>query len=72
MGVRQAPLGADGWRRPWRLWTTWLWRLRALANLLKYRGQTRPAEAGAIWLTYYPTIMVEWYPHVLVVSTLHP
>ena len=27
---------------------------------------------GAIWLTYYPNIMVEWYPHVLVVSTLYP
>ena len=27
---------------------------------------------GAIWLTYYPTVMVEWYPHVLVVSTLFP
>ena len=27
---------------------------------------------GAIWLTLYPTVMVEWYPHVLVVSTLHP
>ena len=27
---------------------------------------------GAIWLTYYPAIMVEWYPHVLVVSTLVP
>jgi hypothetical protein len=27
---------------------------------------------GAIWLTYYPHIMVEWYPHVLTVSTLHP
>ena len=27
---------------------------------------------GAIWLTYYPAVMVEWYPHVLVVSTLHP
>ena len=29
-------------------------------------------EHGAVWLTYYPNIMVEWYPHVLVVSTLHP
>ena len=29
-------------------------------------------EHGAIWLTYYPTVMVEWYPHVLVVSTLFP
>jgi choline monooxygenase len=31
-----------------------------------------PPKHGAIWLTYYPTVMVEWYPHVLVVSTLHP
>jgi len=34
------------------------------------RGETLPQ--GAIWLTYYPNIMVEWYPHVLVVSTLLP
>ena len=27
---------------------------------------------GAIWLTCYPAVMVEWYPHVLVVSTLIP
>jgi phenylpropionate dioxygenase-like ring-hydroxylating dioxygenase large terminal subunit len=27
---------------------------------------------GAVWLTYYPTVMVEWYPHALVVSTLFP
>lgn len=35
-----------------------------------YGGQTPPH--GAIWLLYYPNIMVEWYPHVLVVSTLIP
>jgi phenylpropionate dioxygenase-like ring-hydroxylating dioxygenase large terminal subunit len=39
--------------------------------LLAYRGGV-PPEQGAIWLTYYPTVMVEWYPHVLVVSTLQP
>ncbi|MFO1293328.1 MAG: aromatic ring-hydroxylating dioxygenase subunit alpha [Rubrivivax sp.] len=39
--------------------------------LLAYR-EGRPPEHGAIWLTYYPTTMVEWYPHVLVVSTLFP
>ncbi|AEB86099.1 aromatic ring-hydroxylating oxygenase subunit alpha [Alicycliphilus denitrificans] len=39
--------------------------------LLKYQGGKLP-ERGAIWLTYYPHIMVEWYPHVLTVSTLHP
>ena len=39
--------------------------------LLKYRDGVPPTH-GAIWLTYYPTVMVEWYPHVLVVSTLIP
>ena len=40
-------------------------------EVLKYRDG-KPPEHGAIWLTYYPTVMVEWYPHVLVVSTLFP
>ena len=39
--------------------------------VLDYYGEKKP-EHGAIWLTYYPNIMVEWYPHVLVVSTLIP
>lgn len=39
--------------------------------LLQYRQGQKP-ERGAIWLTYYPNVMVEWYPHVLVVSTLIP
>jgi choline monooxygenase len=39
--------------------------------LMAYRGGVQP-ERGAVWLTYYPHIMVEWYPHVLTVSTLHP
>ena len=39
--------------------------------VLDYSGGKTPAH-GAIWLTYYPTVMVEWYPHVLVVSTLFP
>lgn len=34
-------------------------------------GEAGPAH-GAIWLTLYPTVMVEWYPSVLVVSTLQP
>jgi choline monooxygenase len=40
-------------------------------QLMHYRQGAVP-EFGAIWLTYYPHIMVEWYPHVLTVSTLHP
>jgi choline monooxygenase len=39
--------------------------------LLAYRNGVAP-KFGAIWLTYYPHIMVESYPHVLTVSTLHP
>jgi phenylpropionate dioxygenase-like ring-hydroxylating dioxygenase large terminal subunit len=39
--------------------------------VLDYYGGQMPPH-GAIWLTYYPNIMVEWYPHVLVVSTLIP
>jgi choline monooxygenase len=37
-----------------------------------YQAIGKAPEQGAIWLTYYPNIMVEWYPHVLVVSTLLP
>ena len=40
-------------------------------QLLNYR-RGEPPKHGAIWLTYYPHIMVEWYPHVLTVSTLYP
>lgn len=39
--------------------------------VLAYRNG-EPPRHGAIWLTYYPNVMVEWYPHVLVVSTLFP
>jgi choline monooxygenase len=40
-------------------------------QLLAFRNG-QPPKYGAIWLTYYPHIMVEWYPHVLTVSTLYP
>ena len=39
--------------------------------LLRFR-EGRPPKYGAIWLAYYPHTMVEWYPDVLTVSTLHP
>jgi choline monooxygenase len=35
-----------------------------------YQGKM-PAH-GAIWMVYYPNIMIEWYPHTLVVSTIVP
>jgi phenylpropionate dioxygenase-like ring-hydroxylating dioxygenase large terminal subunit len=60
VGVHQAleRPGSDTYRR---------WHDAVLA----YRGGEPPAH-GAIWLTYYPTLMIEWYPHTLVVSSLHP
>jgi choline monooxygenase len=39
--------------------------------VMKYRNGQPPTQ-GAVWLTYYPTMMVEWYPHVLVVSNMYP
>jgi phenylpropionate dioxygenase-like ring-hydroxylating dioxygenase large terminal subunit len=41
------------------------------AEVMRYQQGRAPAH-GAVWLTLYPTVMVEWYPNVLVVSTLHP
>ena len=44
-------------------------------QVLKYRAERfddRVPPHGAIWLTLYPNIMVEWYPHVLVISHLIP
>ena len=43
------------------------WRER----LLQF-NEGRAPRHGAIWAVYYPNIMVEWYPHVLVVSTVWP
>jgi len=40
-------------------------------QVMKFRKGVVPPY-GAIWLTIYPNIMVEWYPHVLVVSTVWP
>jgi len=60
VGVHQAlgQPGSDVYRR---------WHER----LLDYRGG-EPPDFGAIWVTVFPTLMIEVYPHVLVVSTLHP
>ncbi|HRI17872.1 MAG TPA: aromatic ring-hydroxylating dioxygenase subunit alpha, partial [Burkholderiaceae bacterium] len=37
--------------------------------VLRYQGGRLP-EHGAVWLTSYPGLMLEWYPNVLVVSHL--
>jgi phenylpropionate dioxygenase-like ring-hydroxylating dioxygenase large terminal subunit len=36
------------------------------------RDENKAPAHGAIWLTYFPALMVEWYPHVLVVSHIIP
>lgn len=40
-------------------------------QVMAYNRGTAPKH-GSIWLTYYPGLMVEWYPHVLVVSSIVP
>lgn len=37
----------------------------------RFSGAQEPTN-GAIWMVIYPNIMVEWYPHVLVISTVWP
>jgi len=37
----------------------------------QYQGHQLP-KAGAIWMVYYPFLMIEWYPNVLVVSHIIP
>lgn len=41
------------------------------AQVLRYFGQQAPQQ-GAVWMAYYPFLMVEWYPGALVVSHLIP
>ncbi|GAB1720955.1 MAG: Rieske (2Fe-2S) region [Nitrosospira sp.] len=40
-------------------------------QILRQAGGEMPAY-GAIWMLYYPNIMLEWYPHALIISTLLP
>jgi phenylpropionate dioxygenase-like ring-hydroxylating dioxygenase large terminal subunit len=40
------------------------------ACLARLEGRT--PKQGALWMTYYPNVMMEWYPDVLVVSHVIP
>ncbi len=40
-------------------------------KLMQFR-QGKSPDFGAVWVTYFPTHMIELYPHVLVLSTLYP
>lgn len=40
-------------------------------QLLQYSNKQLPRH-GAIWMLYYPFLMIEWYPNVLVVSHIIP
>lgn len=41
------------------------------AQVAQYHGDKTP-KYGAIWMVYYPFLMIEWYPNVLVVSHIIP
>lgn len=40
-------------------------------RVLSY-GDGKMPRYGAIWMLYYPNVMIEWYPNVLVMSTILP
>jgi choline monooxygenase len=40
-------------------------------QISQYHAATTP-KYGAIWMVYYPFLMIEWYPNVLVVSHIIP
>ncbi|MFC4158730.1 aromatic ring-hydroxylating oxygenase subunit alpha [Chitinimonas lacunae] len=48
------------------------WHKQVLRYYRDRYGPDSLPPHGAIWLTYYPNVMVEWYPHTLVISTLLP
>ncbi len=35
-----------------------------------YSGESPPH--GALWVLLFPNVMIEWYPHILVISTIKP
>jgi choline monooxygenase len=45
---------------------------RRWQDAIMAHAQGKAPSHGAIWLTLYPTVMVEWYPNTLVVSSLVP
>jgi phenylpropionate dioxygenase-like ring-hydroxylating dioxygenase large terminal subunit len=42
------------------------------AQVKQYQGNKGLPKHGAIWMVYYPFLMIEWYPNVLVVSHIIP
>lgn len=40
-------------------------------QVLQYTAGELPSH-GAVWLLYYPNVMVEWYPHTLAISSIWP
>lgn len=57
----------DGLRRPGTP-VYEAWHREAIASY----GDAPLPEYGAIWVLYYPSLMLEWYPNVLVVSNIIP
>jgi phenylpropionate dioxygenase-like ring-hydroxylating dioxygenase large terminal subunit len=61
---QRVPLGADLSRSPSDRY------LEYQKLIVDYRG--REPKFGALWLCYYPNVMVEWYPESLIVSHVVP
>lgn len=62
VGIKHATLASHSGSEVYSKWHS---------EVMRYYQEKHP-EFGAIWLTYYPNIMVEWYPHCLVISVVIP
>jgi phenylpropionate dioxygenase-like ring-hydroxylating dioxygenase large terminal subunit len=71
VGIRQRLLGADRGRGP-RLRQPGSDIYKKLARGAAGLPRRRAARSRRHLADLLPHIMVEWYPHVLTVSTLHP
>lgn len=45
---------------------------KKLWSLINKRYSGKPPPHGALWILLFPSVMIEWYPHILVISTIKP
>lgn len=63
--LQKVGMGSDLLRSGTQTYQTWQ------DHVLK-QFNNEPPRYGALWLLIYPNIMIEWYPNVIVISTVYP
>jgi choline monooxygenase len=41
-------------------------------GLINKHYSGKPPPHGSLWILLFPSVMIEWYPHILVISTIKP